>query len=184
MEYSLSKSEKKRRAKNIEQLAFELVDLSPVEIKKLPCDDFIKNEILSARDLKGGARKRQIKYLTKNLRKLDTDPVFDFMVERKGSALKEKKEFQELENLRDTILNEALEAARESRRNSGELDRLWDSPALHAATEAFPELDRDAIRQSARRFTRSRKTAQSREIFRLLKAAAERSRWKTKQGEE
>ncbi|MBI4792885.1 MAG: DUF615 domain-containing protein, partial [Deltaproteobacteria bacterium] len=68
MEYSLSRTEKKRRARNLEQLGAELAELSPQEISKLPCDQFIRDEIMAVRDLKAGARKRQLKYLAKNLR--------------------------------------------------------------------------------------------------------------------
>jgi len=179
MEYSLSKSEKKRRAKNIEELATELVNLSPQEIRKLPCEDFIKNELMAARDLKAGARKRQIKYLTKNLREMDASPLFDFLTEKKGSHLQQKKEFHELENLRDNIINDAIAAARDAAEAQEELDRHWQSPALESAAELFPDLDLDAIRVSAWRYTRNRKAALSKEIFRLLKAAAERQRWNT-----
>lgn len=183
MEYQLSKSEKKRRAKNIEQLAVELVSLSAVEAGRLPCDDFLKKEIIDAGQMKGGAKKRQIKFLTKNLRKLDTEPFFDFMSEKKGSHLKQTKEFKELENLRDNIINEALDAARDAQTEREEMQMLWHSPNLDAALHEFPNLDADAIRQAAWRFTRTRKIAQSREIFRLLKAAAERKHWNNRQGE-
>ncbi len=183
MEYQLSKSEKKRRAKNIEQLAVELADLSSTEISRLPCDDFIRQEILAAGAMKGGTRKRQLKYLSKNLRKIDPDPLFAFMSEKKGSHLKQTKEFQELENLRDNIINEALDAARDAQTEGVELDKQWQSPNLDAALHEFPDLDHEAIRQAAYRFTRSRKIAQNREIFRILKAAAEKKRWADKQGE-
>jgi ribosome-associated protein len=177
MEYSLSRSEKKRRARNFEELAGELVTLSALEIKRLPCDDFMKNEILATRDLKAGARKRQIKFLTKNLRELDTTPLFAFLTEKKGSNLQQKKEFHELENLRDNIINDALAEYRNAMETNEELDRDWPSPALKSAAELLPDLDRDAVRASARRYTRTRKAALSKEIFRLLKAAAERKRW-------
>lgn len=181
MDYQLSRSEKKRRAKNVEELSAALVDLSPQDVKKLPCDDFIKSEILAAQPLKAGARKRQIKYLTKNLRELDPEPLFHFMETEKGSHLKQKKEFHELENLRDTIINEAIAAAETADEMQVELDRSWDSPALDAAAENLPGLDIDAVRTSAWRYTRSRKAAVGREIFRLLKAASERKKWTAEQ---
>jgi len=181
MDYYLSKSEKKRRAKNIEKLAFELVSLSPTDIKKLPCEDFIRDEILEARGLKAGARKRQIKYLTKNLRHIDPEPLLDFMAGQKGSQLKQTKEFHELENLRDSIINEAIEAARDAKREQVEFDRDWHSPAMEAAEEEFTGIDSQTIRQAAWRYTKNRKAAQSREIFRLLKAAAEKKRWDSKE---
>ncbi|RJX34281.1 MAG: DUF615 domain-containing protein [Desulfurivibrio sp.] len=182
MEYSLSKSEKKRRVRNLEELAVELVNLSVQEIGRLPCEDFLKKELITARELKAGARKRQIKFLTKNLRDLDAGPLFDFLTEKKGSHLQQKKEFHELENLRDNIINDALAAARDAmtEQEELELDRHWPSPALDSAAELFPDLDLDAIRLCAWRYSRSRKTAQSKEIFRLLKAAAERQRWNNK----
>ena len=179
MEFSLSKSEKKRRAKNIEELATELVDLSLQEINKLPCEDFIKNEIMTARGLKAGARKRQIKFLTKNLRELDPGPLLDFLTEKKGSNLQRKKEFHELENLRDNIINDVIAADRDATEANEELDRNWHSPALQSAADLFPDLDLDAVSFAAWRYTRSRKPALSKEIFRLLKAAAERKRWNT-----
>ncbi len=177
MDYQLSRSEKKRRVKNIEALAVELVELSPQDINRLPCDDFLKKEILAARPLKTGARKRQIKFLAKNLRELDdSGPLFAFMEEQNGSRLKHKKEFHELENLRDTIINEAIAAA-----ENGDADeedaRSWPSPAITAAASHFPDLDTDAVRLAAWRYTHNRSAVLGREIFRLLKAAAERQKW-------
>ena len=55
MDSQLSKSEKKRRAKGLEQLVNELASLSDRDIKTLPCDQEIQDEIRSARNLKGGA---------------------------------------------------------------------------------------------------------------------------------
>ncbi|MFZ5759408.1 MAG: ribosome biogenesis factor YjgA [Thermodesulfobacteriota bacterium] len=176
MDYQLSRSEKKRRVKNIEALAVELVELSPQDINRLPCDDFLKGEILAARPLKTGARKRQIKFLAKNLRELDdSGPLFAFMEEQKGSRLKHKKEFHELENLRDTIINEAIAAAENT--DEEEDAGSWPSPAITAAATHFPDLDTDAVRLAAWRYTRNRSAVLSREIFRLLKAAAERQKW-------
>jgi ribosome-associated protein len=178
MEYTLSRSEKKRRSRNLEQLAAELAELSTQEIGNLPCERFLKDEITAVRDLKAGARKRQLKFLSKNLRQLeDTGPLYDFLAERKGSALQRKKEFHELENLRDAIINDALAAAGELTDPDEELAPDWPSPALEEAGRLFADLDLEAVREAARRYTRNRNAAQSREIFRALKAAAERQRW-------
>jgi len=136
MEYSLSRTEKKRRARNLEQLAAELAELSPQEIGKLPCDQFIRDEIIAVQDLKAGARKRQLKYIAKNLRQMDAEPLYDFLTERKGSALQQRKEFHELENLRDSIINDALAAAGEMTDPDDELEQQWPSPALEAAAQS------------------------------------------------
>ena len=68
MESQLSRSERKRRAQDIEQLVLELAALPEREIGKIPCDSHIQDEIHAAKDLKGGAKKRQLKYVTKLLR--------------------------------------------------------------------------------------------------------------------
>lgn len=180
MDYSLSRSEKKRRSRNYIELALELVNLSPLEIKNLPCDDFLKQEILATRDFKAGAKKRQIKFLSKNLREIDATSLFAFLTEKKGSNLQEKKQFHELENLRDNIINEALAEYRKAIEVNEEFDRDWPSASLQAAAELFPDLDLEAVRTAAWRYTRTRKGALNREIFRLLKAAAERKHWNTK----
>ena len=57
MNSQLSKSEKKRRAKGIEQLVYELASLPDRVIGTLPCNQEIQEEIRSAKNLKGGAKK-------------------------------------------------------------------------------------------------------------------------------
>ena len=177
MEYQVSKSEKKRRAKNIEKLAHELVSLSPAEIKNLPCDGWLQQEILDAAKMKSGAKKRQIKYITKKLRSLDSSPLFEFMSEQKGSQLKDKKEFHELERLRDSIIDDVLTADQQAKEGNREIDPNYPSAAIDAAKENIALLDGDDIRRSALRYAKTRKTTYSREIFRVLKAAVERKKW-------
>ncbi|MFC1523953.1 ribosome biogenesis factor YjgA [Thermodesulfobacteriota bacterium] len=175
MENKPSKTELKRLAKQIEHLAAELVQLSAREINTLPCDSFLRKELLLVDGLKGGARKRQIKYIAKELRELETEPFFAFLEEKRGSKLKHNREFHEIERLRDAILNDAIEAIKK-KQSQGEyyLDSDWESPSLLAASEAFPSLDIKAVHTSATRFAHTRKQTYSREIFRLLKGAQER----------
>ena len=173
MSYRLSRSEKKRRAKNIEMLATELVALANTDIKKLPCDDFLKDEIISAKPLKGGARKRQIKYITKQLRELDNESLFAFLAQYKGSRLKQTKNFHQLERFRDDLIDEALQAQKEAWHNEEIAPEHWDSPTCVAILEQFPSSDINALQKSAMAFARTHKKTHSREVFRILKANAE-----------
>ena len=109
-EIYVSRSEKKRLAKNIEEIAKELVELSPAHIKKLPADDLLKAELSNSRDLKGGALKRQTKFIAGLLRESGTDEILAFLAERKGSHLKQTGAFHELERLREDIITEVLAA--------------------------------------------------------------------------
>lgn len=176
MAYYISRSEKKRRAKNIESLVQELVTCSAGVIKKLPCDDFVKEELLQAIKIEGGAKNRQIKYITKYLRKHDNaDPLFDFVTERKGSKLKENSAFQELERFRDDIISDVLVAEEKAFHNSEPLTEEWPSMALDIMKDRFPNLDELDVRRAATRFAKSRKVNYTREVFRLLRAAMEAS---------
>ncbi len=174
MENSLSRSEQKRRAKAVENLAQELVALSAADIKKLPCQAFILNEIVAAKTLKGGARKRQVKYIAKELRAMDTEPLLNFLEERKGSQLKKKQEFRAIEQLRDSIITEVLSLLGDAEKQGIRLDEKWHSAILERAHNDLPSLDVHGVKKSALQFAVTRKPVFSREIFRMLKAAQER----------
>lgn len=176
MPYYISRSEKKRQAKQVEDIAEELAELSTPQIKKLPCDDFLKQEIINTQPLKGGARKRQIKYITKQLREIDAEPLLNFLEERKGSHLKQNAASHELERLRDDIITDVLAAVEAAFHADEPLGGEWPSPALDKALSLYPQLNEMEIRKSAHRFSRSRKATYTREIFRALKAAAESSK--------
>ncbi len=179
----LSRSEKKRRAKNIEELAKELINLSPNDIAALPCDSFLQDEIKSAGKLKGPARKRQLKYIAKELRNIETDPIFLILEKNKGSKLKKKKAFHELEHLRDTIINAAIAlhetyAAQEMRPQ----EKDFRDAILDNVLEKFPEVDIQAVKISALRFASTRKVKYAREVFRILNAAAEQHKFAVQNG--
>ena len=181
MNSQLSKSEKKRRAKGLEQLVNELASLSDRDIKILPCDQEIQDEIRSARNLKGGAKKRQLKYATKLLREQPVDDLYDFLTQKKGSALKKNREFHELEHLRNLLITESVKLYDDGMNNDGyisemePIDLLRQSVALKAIAERLPEIDKTLLKNTAMQFARSRNKKFSRELFRILKAAHEKS---------
>ncbi len=176
-EEQLSRTALKRKAQQVESVAQELADLSPSEINGLPCQDDLKQEIILAGTLKGGARKRQIKFVSKELRKLPIDPFLDFLERRKGSRLKKNVTFHELERLRDAIIQEAIDRMAEIEDTDAPVDQRWLSPTVVVAGERFAggNLDLQMLQDSALRFARSRKPAYKKELFRALQAAQERS---------
>lgn len=184
MDNSISKSEIKRRFKRIENLALELVDLAARDIRALPCEDSLRLEIVEAGKLKGGARKRQIKYIAKILRQNEAaEELLDFLEQRKGSRLKEINEFHELERLRDAIIDEAMEFYDVYLDSDRELDLFdWRSVTLARIVRDISGLDEAALRRSALDFARTRKVAYKREIFRQLKAGLERQRFAENKG--
>ncbi|MCX5864336.1 MAG: DUF615 domain-containing protein [Deltaproteobacteria bacterium] len=181
-EIYVSRSEKKRQAKNIEEIAKELVALSPALIKKLPADDLLKTELHNSRDLKGGALKRQTKFIAGLLRERakETDELLAFLTERKGSHLKQTGEFHELERLREDIITEVIEAREEAQRDQEHLTESWQSETIAVACRRFPALDHNALKKSALRYAATRKPVHRREMFRQLHAAMERQQFSEK----
>ena len=178
MDQYLSKSEKKRLAKGVEKLSNELILLADSAIEKLPCDDFIKKEIIAARGLKAGSKKRQVKFITKCLRKLDITPILDFLEVHKGSKLKQDKSFHEIERFRNDIISEAIEAMRQANHFGVVIDSSsWKCEMIDVALERFPSLDSASVKLAALKYARNRKPVFSREIFRILKGAMEQQRY-------
>ncbi len=187
MDSQLSKSEKKRRAKGIERLVSELAALPLGEIASLPCDQEIREEIGSAKNLKGGARKRQLKYATKLLRDKPAEDLYDFLARKKGSMLKEKREFQELEHFRNLLITEAVQVYEEKMHDNGYVNEnepvefLHDSEAIRDIVNNLPEVDQVSLRNAAIQFARTRNRKFSRELFRIMKAAREKAHFSQKQ---
>ncbi|ADH85650.1 ribosome biogenesis factor YjgA [Desulfurivibrio alkaliphilus] len=178
MKMDISKSEKKRQAARVEKMAGELAALSPGEIGNLPVDQELRREILAAGKLNAGARKRQVKFIAKELRNNEENyrQLADHLARQKGSKLKENEEFHQLEQLRQAIISEAIAAYEEARQEEIPMPDNWPSPALEHAAALFPELDPKEFRLAAARYARTRKTTHSREIFRALKGLQERQK--------
>lgn len=173
MAMQLSRSEQKRRIREIEQLVRELVELPAQVLNKLPCDRELVVLFKETRSLKGGARKRQIKYLTKILKNEPVTNLYAFLSERKGVALQRKNQFHELEYMRDNLLDEAIARRKVFRARQQELPEVWESTVLEEIGAQLPTVDLIALSRLAAIFARTRQARHSREIFRLLRAARE-----------
>ena len=187
MDSQLSKSERKRRAKGIEKLVYELASLPHNEINALPCDQEIREEILSAKNQKGGAQKRQLKYATKLLRKNPVDDLYDFLAKKKGSSLQKNREFHNLEHLRNLLINETLQQYEDMMQNNRDIneddpfDILGESDALAAIVDQLPDVDQTLLKNTAIQFARTRNKKFSRELFRIFKAEFEKKQFSQKQ---
>ncbi|MEN8231071.1 MAG: DUF615 domain-containing protein [Thermodesulfobacteriota bacterium] len=190
MDSQLSKSERKRRAKGIEQLVYELASLPDRAITALPCDQEIQEEIRSAKNLKGGAKKRQLKYATKLLRDKPVEELYDFLAQKKGSLLKKNREFHNLEHFRNLLINEAVQQYEDMMDNNGYInenkpaDFFSESVALEAIVDYLPDIDKALLKNTAIKYARTRNRKFSRELFRILKAAFEKVQYSQEQGKD
>lgn len=179
MDYAPSRSEKKRQAKDIEKLSQELVELPPADIAKLPCEEFLRQEISACRDFQGGARKRQVKYVAKELRQIDVDPILVFLETRRGSHLKSQLEEKEQERHRLNILDAAICQYQDRLDHAAHFYMDQESSPLRQAKEMFPDFDIAAAARAAEDFAATRRPVHSRQLLRIIQAAAERRKFST-----
>lgn len=169
----LSKSEQKRRMKMLEELVAEIASLPLALIRQLPLDAEILELLAETASLKGGARNRQVKYVTKLLKDIPVEPVYEFLSQRKGAALQEKKDFHELEYLRDALLSEAIARQEEAEVDGEDFGEDWESRVVAEIKRTLPRIDARALASLAWMYSRGRNARYSREIFRQLRAAHE-----------
>lgn len=158
-----SKTKQKEESRMLDKLAEELVELSPSLLLKLSCESEILIEIQKAQGMKSfGAKRRQLKYLSKLLRETPLEPLINFLEHHKKSHLKQNKIFHDLEQIRNRII------FRDENENEDEVE---NESALLEAKEKFPSLDIGAIRHLVAQYRWTRQQRYSREIFRQLTIA-------------
>lgn len=158
-EQPLSRTKQKQLAKQIEQLAGQLVDLPENQFNQLQMTAEIGEEVKLARSTRGrGSHKRQIKHLAGMLRKRDDEAqqLLEQLQDLDQVARTEKREFHQLEQLRD---------------------RLCDPGSFDTAFEEmlglYPGVDRKTIARLARSVHQHADKRAFREIFKRLRAEAE-----------
>jgi ribosome-associated protein len=158
-DYGPSRTQQRRDALAVLALAQQLVDLQPSRLAKLPLPDDVRHEIdVTRRTPSHGAKKRQLAFLAKVMRRYDED---DFAAVR--AELGENREKQRQE----TAAMHRLEAMR---------DRLVaeDEGALSELIAEHPQVDRQHLRSLVRQARVEKDTPNKpprayREIFQLLK---------------
>ncbi|NOR24556.1 MAG: DUF615 domain-containing protein [Desulforhopalus sp.] len=169
----ISKSAQKRRFKDEERAAAELALLSDRDLKKLPADQAVKDEIVRCRSQKGGALKRQIKYLAKVMREGSVEEIFNFLATRKGSKLKENKLHREAERLRDVIINEAIDDQQSCLQAGMVWEPNWPGEEIDSFVQRYP-VDGGDLRRTVFQYVKTRLHNHNREVFRIVKAAVEK----------
>lgn len=172
----LSRSEIKRQHKQIELAAREIRALNDAELKKLNLDDETIEAVQLTRNLKGGALKRQTKYIAKLLKSGQISELLEQLKRMKGSKLQENTFHHRAEYYRDKIINEALEARDQCIVEGIDFEIDWPSPAIDDAHSEFPDIDVKDLRRSAYQYVKSRNKVHYRELFRTMRAAVERKR--------
>src|SRR5688572_2127685 len=152
-----SRSELRRQALDVLGLAKALVELSDPELARVPLSDELRELVVDSRRITAQiARKRQMQFLAKHLRRAEDElPAI-------RAALAQDRD----ERRRDAAALHRVEAWRERLVREGD-------EALNALLAEHPDADRQRLRQLARRahedHLANRAPAASRELFRALR---------------
>lgn len=156
---SPSRSQQRRDALDVLELAETLVGLSAAQLARLPVPDEVMPHIRETQRITSyGARKRQIAFLAKQMRRQDDealDAIRDAMSKDGEAARKETAVLHRVESLRDALLG------------------LEGDAAMTELLAEHPHADRQHLRQLVRNAHEERKRNKPphafRELFRELK---------------
>lgn len=151
----ISKSERKREAERITQLGKTISELGEPDIRRLPLDDAVLDAVLTLRSITTrGARKRQLLYLGKLLRKSDLGELERGLAQLQQAAKTANQHFHAVEAWRDQLLQDGPDA-------------------LSEFVRQYPECDRQRLRQLLRNARREQELNKppksSRELFKHLR---------------
>jgi len=152
---TVSKSQRRRDALEIKSLALELINLSQSRLGQVPLDDTVRAAIMDARQIRSNvARKRQLQYVAKLLRRDDPAPILSALEKFDAEARELTGRQHRSESWRDFLLESGDAAISELMKHRPDTD-----------TQAMRQLIRNAARETAR----NKAPASARNLFRLLR---------------
>lgn len=157
-----SRSQRRREALDVLALAGALMDASDGVIARLPLEEELRDLVIDSRRITAQiARKRQMQYLAKHLRREDDETLETLrsaFAQDRDTARRDAARLHRLEHLRERLI-------------SGGDD------ALTGVIDELPAIDRNQLRQLVRQARiereQQRPPKSARELFRLLREAAE-----------
>ena len=157
----ISKSQRKRDAHELLDLAKKLIAMPESRLNRMPMDDNLREEIEFASSIRAhGARKRQLMTVGKMLRKRDTEELIDAVngIDQKNRQVNAR--FHHVEAWRDRLVEGTDQ----------ELSELLEqSPDINVQTL------RQLIRNAKKEAKLGKPPAASRKLFKLLRETDEQS---------
>ena len=157
----ISKSQRKREAHELLELAKKLISMPEAKLNGLPMDQDLRDEVEFARSIRAhGARKRQLMTVGKMLRKRDTDPLMDAVNNFDQKNRQENVRFHQIEAWRDRLIED-------SDKTLSEL--LKQIPDINVQTL------RQLIRNAQKEIKLGKPPTAARKLFKLLRDTDEQS---------
>lgn len=152
----VSKSQRKRDADVLFKLGRSLCQLSAAQLGKVELSESIRDAVDKARRIKAHvAHKRELQYLAKLLRHIDTTSIAEDIEQVLAPGHDETRRLHRIESWRDRLLSEGDLALSELMRSHQTID-----------AQQFRNLLRQAHRQSERQLP----PTAARQLFKLLRA--------------
>jgi ribosome-associated protein len=152
-----SKSARKRHSDDLQSLGEALIDLPAAELDALPLPEQLRDAVdLAKRITAHGGLYRQKQLIGKLMRKFDAEPIREAITARRDRERVEALRFHRIEQWRDRLLSEGVEAVAKLK------------------TE-FPNIDDRTLRSLTERARKEQQTSSQkitpagRELFRLLR---------------
>lgn len=157
-----SKSQLKRDAHAVRDLGTELSLLGAAERARVPLPEDVVDAIVELnKTTKNGARKRQLGWLAKRLRKIDIEPIEAALEGIRQAARANTQTLHLVEQWRDKLL--------------GEGDNPNAKQALTDFLDKYPHADRQALRQlqrsAVKEKTENKPPKSARQLFKTVRDA-------------
>ena len=155
-EARLSKTERKRRATQMQQLGRSLTELNAAQLATMPASQVLHNAIRDYQRFPSNeAKRRQLQFIGKLVRDEDTESIELALARINGTSALAQYEFHQIERWRD---------------------RLIEEPAsLTEYLHEHPTMDRQALRHHIQHVHRAKddqqRRASARALFRFLREA-------------
>lgn len=150
----VSKSEIKRDAEALKKLGAKLVEMPAATLAKLELDERLVEAIEFARTLQREAKRRQLQFIGKLLRKMDADPIYQAIAQLENQHNQQQLLLRKLEITRDQLVTKG-------------------DDALSEVLADFPAVDRQHLRHLIRLAQKEREQNKPpkayREIYQYLK---------------
>jgi ribosome-associated protein len=150
----VSRTKKKHAVEELQKLGAALVDLPPVQLESLALPGILLKAVLDAQRITSHeARRRQMQYIGKVMRKVDAEPVRAALAAVDGQSAAARAQQRRLESWRERLIG--------------------DDAALTEYAGAHPGADlqalRTLIRNARKEIAESKPPRAQRELFRVLR---------------
>ncbi len=155
---TVSRTQRKREALDLQSIGARLVALEPGELSSIPLPDELADAIHACRRIRAHeGRRRQLQFIGKLMRRTDPEPIREALARLEGDSAEARYEFHQLEQWRGRLLE--------------------DDDALTEYLDAHPHADRQQLRRLISRVRtapdESRRKTDARALFRFLRDTEE-----------